>query len=45
MPSNAHRLGWWALSLAVALLALYVALPRIAGLDETWGLLRTGDPW
>lgn len=22
-----------------------MALPRIAGLDETWGLLRTGDPW
>lgn len=45
MPSTAHRLGWWALALAVALVALYVALPRIAGLDETWGLLRDGDPW
>ncbi len=45
MPPTAHRLGWWALALAVALLALYVALPRIAGLDETWGLLRDGDPW
>lgn len=22
-----------------------MALPRIAGLDETWGLLRDGDPW
>lgn len=45
MPSPGHRLGWWALLLAVALVALYVALPRIAGLDETWGLLRDGNPW
>jgi hypothetical protein len=28
----------------VAILALYVLLPRIAGLDETWGRLRAGDP-
>jgi uncharacterized membrane protein YbhN (UPF0104 family) len=26
-------------------LALYVGLPRIAGLDETWGRLSRGDPW
>ena len=45
MPSNARRLGWWALGLAVALLGLYVALPQVAGLDETWGRLRDGDPW
>ena len=25
--------------------ALYVGLPKIAGLDETWGLLAKGDPW
>jgi uncharacterized membrane protein YbhN (UPF0104 family) len=24
---------------------LYVGVPRIAGLDETWGLLAEGDPW
>jgi putative heme transporter len=24
---------------------LYVGLPRIAGLDETWGRLARGDPW
>ena len=24
---------------------LYVALPRVAGLDETWGRLARGDPW
>jgi uncharacterized membrane protein YbhN (UPF0104 family) len=32
--------------LVVALVgALYVGLPRIAGLDETWGRLARGDPW
>jgi putative heme transporter len=24
---------------------LYVGLPRLAGLDETWGRLSRGDPW
>ena len=27
-----------------AILALYVLLPRVAGLDETWGRLRAGEP-
>jgi uncharacterized membrane protein YbhN (UPF0104 family) len=27
-----------------AILALYVLLPRLAGLDETWGRIRDGDP-
>jgi uncharacterized membrane protein YbhN (UPF0104 family) len=32
--------------LVVALvIGLYVGLPRIAGLDETWGRLTRGDPW
>lgn len=44
MPSTGRQLGWWASVLAVALVGLYVALPRIAGLDETWGLLSDGDP-
>jgi uncharacterized membrane protein YbhN (UPF0104 family) len=26
------------------LLGLYVLLPRLAGLDETWGRIRSGDP-
>jgi uncharacterized membrane protein YbhN (UPF0104 family) len=26
-------------------IGLYVGLPRIAGLDETWGRLTRGDPW
>jgi len=33
-----------AAAIAVAAL-LYAGLPRIAGLDETWGRLEDGDPW
>jgi len=33
-----------AAALLVALLGLYVALPRVAGLDDTWGRIRDGDP-
>jgi uncharacterized membrane protein YbhN (UPF0104 family) len=29
----------------VLVAGLYVGLPRIAGLDETWGRLSRGDPW
>ena len=29
----------------VALSVLYVVIPRIAGLDDTWRRLATGDPW
>jgi putative heme transporter len=25
--------------------ALYIGLPQVAGLDETWGRLSKGDPW
>jgi putative heme transporter len=32
--------------IVVAVVALlYMGIPRIAGLDETWGLLAKGDPW
>jgi putative heme transporter len=34
-----------ALVAAVVVAALYIGLPRIAGLDETWGRLSEGDPW
>lgn len=34
-----------ALFVLVALSVLYVLVPRIAGLDETWRRLATGDPW
>jgi uncharacterized protein (TIRG00374 family) len=31
--------------MVILVAALYVGLPRIAGLDETWGRLAEGDPW
>ena len=33
-----------ALVVAALVVALYIGLPRIAGLDETWGRLSEGDP-
>jgi uncharacterized membrane protein YbhN (UPF0104 family) len=42
---STRRAGLSALVAVVVLLGLYVALPGIAGLDETWGLLARGDPW
>ena len=39
-----RRVAWTVLGLAVAIFALYVLLPRLAGLDETWGRIRDGDP-
>ncbi len=43
-----HRRGWprrsvMAAGVLAAILALYVLLPRLAGLDETWGRIRDGD--
>ncbi len=32
-------------AVAVAIAGLYVLLPAIAGLDETWRRLAEGDPW
>jgi uncharacterized membrane protein YbhN (UPF0104 family) len=34
-----------ALGVVGAIAGLYVLLPAIAGLDETWRRLATGDPW
>jgi len=31
--------------LALCIVALYVLLPQIAGLEETWGLIEDGDPY
>lgn len=39
-----RRVAWTALGIVVAILALYVLLPRLAGLDDTWGRIRDGDP-
>jgi putative heme transporter len=35
----------WAVVVLALVGGLYVGLPRIAGLDETWGRLSRGDPW
>ena len=40
-----RRLALWAVLVLALVGALYVGLPRIAGLDETWVRLSRGDPW
>jgi uncharacterized membrane protein YbhN (UPF0104 family) len=35
----------WALSALALVIGLYVALPRLAGLEDTWGRISRGDPW
>ena len=37
-------LGWTIVAMAVAAGALYLGLPRLAGLHDTWGRLSSGDP-
>ena len=37
-------LGWTIVGMAVAAGALYFGLPRLAGLEDTWGRLSSGDP-
>ena len=46
-PSSDHtRRTLLSLAVAIAVAALlYAGLPRIAGLEETWGRLERGDPW
>ena len=34
-----------ALLAAAIAVGIYVGVPRIAGLDETWGRISSGDPW
>jgi uncharacterized protein (TIRG00374 family) len=43
--SPQRRAGWSAIAVVILVVALYGALPRVAGLDETWGRLSEGDPW
>ena len=38
-------MAMWAVVVLALVGGLYVGLPRIAGLDETWGRLSRGDPW
>ncbi len=37
-------LGWTIVLMAAAAAVLYLGLPRLAGLDDTWGRLSSGDP-
>jgi uncharacterized membrane protein YbhN (UPF0104 family) len=40
-----RRVASSAAVIAVLVAAVYVGLPQLAGLDETWGRLAEGDPW
>jgi uncharacterized protein (TIRG00374 family) len=41
-----RRPPWWSLAAVAAVgIGLYVGLPRLAGLDDTWGRVTAGDPW
>jgi uncharacterized membrane protein YbhN (UPF0104 family) len=40
-----RRVVVWVLLVLALVGGLYVGLPRIAGLDETWGRLSRGNPW
>ena len=43
---KAVRRGWLSIIFVAAIgAALYIGLPQVAGLDETWGRLSKGDPW
>jgi uncharacterized membrane protein YbhN (UPF0104 family) len=40
-----RSLVWTIVFMAAAAALLYLGLPRLAGLDETWGRLSSGDPF
>ncbi len=39
-----HPIVWGAMGIAIVLALLYVGLPAVAGLDNTWRRLAAGDP-
>jgi uncharacterized membrane protein YbhN (UPF0104 family) len=43
--ASPRRIALTLLAAVALLVGLYVALPSVAGLDETWGRLSRGDPW
>jgi uncharacterized protein (TIRG00374 family) len=42
---NRRRLIFGAIGIVVALVGLYFLIPKLAGLNKTWGQLKKGDPW
>jgi uncharacterized membrane protein YbhN (UPF0104 family) len=44
-PERPKRLVLSLVVAAAAVALLYAGLPRIAGLEETWGRVSRGDPW
>ena len=43
--TTARRVWLSLIFVAAVATALYVGLPQVAGLDDTWGRLNDGDPW
>ena len=44
VSESPQRLIWSLIALVAAAVGLYLVLPEIAGLEETWGRLSEGDP-
>ena len=44
VSESPQRLIWSLVALVAAAVGLYLVLPEIAGLEETWGRLSEGDP-
>jgi putative heme transporter len=44
-PLTPRRLVLGAVFIVVALLGLYLLLPKLAGFNQTWGQLKRGDPF
>jgi uncharacterized membrane protein YbhN (UPF0104 family) len=44
-PLNRRNLIFGGLFLLAALIGLYFLVPKLAGLNQTWGRLKHGDPW
>src|ERR1700712_1419862 len=42
---NRRRLAIGVVFVLAALGGLYFLLPKVAGLNQTWGKLKHGDPW
>jgi uncharacterized membrane protein YbhN (UPF0104 family) len=45
LQQSRRRLVVWALVTLALVVGLYVGLPKLAGLEDTWGRISRGDPW